>query len=653
MSDSRNSTGETSVVLVNMPVSGIERPSIALGLIKTILTDAGIGSSVSYANLWFVEHFGLSVAQTLITCRPEDAVVDWLFGAAAFPDFAPDHARFLAEVRPQAPQLLEAGLTDDKLLSLRRAMPAFVDEVARKIAAGKPRIVGCTSMFQQHVATLALLRRLKEIAPDIVTIVGGANCESVMGRTTHAQFPWVDYVVSGEADQFAAELFGRILADGRDMPAEAVPFGVFAPVHRAVGYPATATGDGAPRAVTEDVRDLPLPDYGDYFAELDNSLYKHLITPGIPMEFSRGCWWGAKSHCTFCGLNGGNMAYRSKRPERVVDEMETLAERYGTRRIEAVDNIMDMAYFREVLPRLAAREEPLVLFFETKANLRKVQVEALAAAGVQWIQPGIESLDSRVLKLMGKGCTAAQNVLLLKWCRQYGVRASWSVISEFPGEEDPWYAEMAALMPALHHLQAGVTIPLRYDRYSPYHMRPERYGLKLRPAGRYRDAYPIAEADLCDQVYFFEDEKPRPTGAERPGLRAMRIAMVEWRRIWRAAPPIVVMQDTADGLAIEDTRPGRSDAVLRGVDRALVLAADDGPPETALRRSLAEEGHDEAAVTEAAERLIAARLLVRLDGRLIAMPLARRPADLPRPSAFPGGHVARGAGLAEQLLALV
>ena len=124
MSDSRNSTGEAPVVLVNMPVSGIERPSIALGLIKTILTDAGIGTSVSYANLWFVEHFGLSVAQTLITCRPEDAVVDWLFGAAAFPDFAPDHARFLAEVRPQTPQLLDAGLTDEKLLSLRRAMPA-------------------------------------------------------------------------------------------------------------------------------------------------------------------------------------------------------------------------------------------------------------------------------------------------------------------------------------------------------------------------------------------------------------------------------------------------------------------------------------------------------------------------------------------------
>ena len=347
------------------------------------------------------------------------------------------------------------------------------------------------------------------------------------------------------------------------------------------------------------------------------------------------------------------MAYRAKRPERVVDEMEALAARYGTRRIEAVDNIMDMAYFREVLPRLAAREEPLVLFFETKSNLRKAQVEALADAGVQWIQPGIESLDSRVLKLMGKGCTAAQNVLLLKWCRQYDVRASWSVISEFPGEEDGWYAEMAALMPSLHHLQAGVTIPLRYDRYSPYFMRPAQYGLNLRPAGRYRHAYPLAEEALRDQVYFFEDEAPRPTGAERPGLRAMRIAMVEWRRIWRAAPPIVVMEDTAEGLRVEDTRPGRTGTVLRGVDRALLLAADDGPPEMALNRTLAEAGHDEAVVAEAAERLIAARLLVRLDGRLIAMPLARRPVDLPRPSAFPGGHVAKGSGLAEQLLALV
>ncbi|XWN32763.1 MAG: RiPP maturation radical SAM C-methyltransferase [Devosia sp.] len=646
--------GATTVCLVNMPVSGVERPSIALGLLQSILLRHGLATQVLYPNLWFLDYFGLETTQTLISVRPEDAVVDWIFGAAAFPDFAPAHDDYLEKLQSVAPQLATNGLTKESLLALREQAVAFTDWTARKIAARQPKIVGCTSMFQQHVASLAVLRRLREIAPDIVTLMGGANCESVMGRTTHAHYPWVDYVVSGEADQFITELMDKILAKGREIAVEDLPFGVFGPHHRREGYPTTTAGDGAPRAITEDIRDLPLPVYDDYFAELSGCLYAGLVSPGLPMEFSRGCWWGARSHCTFCGLNGGNMSYRAKRPEKVVEEMAEMVRRHGTRRIEAVDNIMDLAYFRAVLPDLAALEEPYILFFETKSNLKKAQVKALADAGVHWIQPGIESLHSKVLTLMRKGCTAAQNVLLLKWCRQYGVRASWSIISEFPGEEDAWYEEMAAFMPALFHLQAGVTVRLRYDRYSPYFTRPDSYGLSLKPAELYRYAYPLDEAAMADQVYFFQDDAPAPLPEERPGLRAVRRRILEWRRAWRDGPPPVLdMHDTPGGLVIEDSRPGGVGMTLQGAERALMFAADDGPPEARVIDHMEKAGFEAALALDVAEKLIEARLMVRLDGRLISLALTKPHRKIPAPSAFPGGHVAKGKGLVEQLIAAV
>jgi len=56
-------------------------------------------------------------------------------------------------------------------------------------------------------------------------------------------------------------------------------------------------------------------------------------------------------------------------------------------------------------------------FYEVKANLTRVQVSALRAAGVTRIQPGIESLSDHVLKLIGKGTCGLRNVQLLKWCR--------------------------------------------------------------------------------------------------------------------------------------------------------------------------------------------------------------------------------------------
>lgn len=644
-------TPAMSVVLVNMPASGVERPSIALGLLKAVLAGNEVPTAVVYPNLWFLDHFGLETSQALISVRPEDAIVDWLFGGVAFPDFEPDHSSYLSAIERWAPQLEASGLNRQRLLDLRRRMPAFIRWTAQRILDRRPKLVGCTSMFQQHVASLALLRTIKDLDPTVTTLLGGANCESIMGKTTHEKCAWVDYVVSGEADQLIAELIGGLLGAETEWPIASLPFGVFGPEHRKTGYPSTKTGDGVPRAITADLRDLPLPDYDDYFAELKSSLYNGLITPGLPIEFSRGCWWGAKSHCTFCGLNGGSMSYRSKPVGDVIQAMTDLSDRYATRRLEVVDNIMDMAYFQSVLPELSEREEPFDLFFETKSNLKKGQIKALADAGVHWIQPGIESLDSRVLRLMRKGCTAAQNILLLKWCRQYGIRASWSIISNFPGEDDDWYADMAAIMPSLYHLQAGVTVPLRYDRYSPYFTNPDDHGLSLRPARAYSYAYPFTDEDLVDLVYFFEERATDAVRRERPGLKAVQACVLEWRRAWKQEPPVLSMSDTAAGLVIEDSRPNGHELVLNGVHRALILESDNGPPETQAIDRLTQSGWSSDDIGDAIEDLVSARLLLRLDHRLIGLPLTKPHTRIPLPSMFPGGYVHKGHGPIEQFLA--
>src|SRR3977135_2135675 len=50
--------------------------------------------------------------------------------------------------------------------------------------------------------------------------------------------------------------------------------------------------------------------------------------PRLVLESSRGCWWGEKHHCTFCGLNGSFMEFRSKSPDQFVDELLAMTERY-------------------------------------------------------------------------------------------------------------------------------------------------------------------------------------------------------------------------------------------------------------------------------------------------------------------------------------
>ncbi|WP_440137743.1 hypothetical protein [Rhizobium leguminosarum] len=74
---------------------------------------------------------------------------------------------------------------------------------------------------------------------------------------------------------------------------------------------------------------------------------------------------------------------------QVPEEMIEMSTRYGTSRIEAVDNILATDYVEKALPRLIALPEKLAILFEVKANLKRHEVEKLAAGGVRWIQPGL------------------------------------------------------------------------------------------------------------------------------------------------------------------------------------------------------------------------------------------------------------------------
>jgi radical SAM superfamily enzyme YgiQ (UPF0313 family) len=63
---------------------------------------------------------------------------------------------------------------------------------------------------------------------------------------------------------------------------------------------------GGPAGLTENLDSLPIPDYTEYFEELKEcGLENKFSKTVIPYESSRGCWWGEKTMCTFCGVNNG------------------------------------------------------------------------------------------------------------------------------------------------------------------------------------------------------------------------------------------------------------------------------------------------------------------------------------------------------------
>jgi ribosomal peptide maturation radical SAM protein 1 len=565
--------GGWPVVLVSMPFMDADRPSIQLGLLKAIVAGHGFPVRTLHANLDLAARIGANPYRVLAAHRGR-MLGDWLFSVEAFGEAAPDRAaRLLDEFVEDLPGLGQSPQEiRDRLLALRdRDIPAYLDELVDGFDWAGARVVGFTSTFQQSTASFALARRLKARWPGIVTVFGGANFDGEMGVELVRRVDCVDIAVIGEGDVALPRLLDSLAAG--------VDPGVVPGVARRSGARVVATPPAPPRAALDD---LPTPDYDEYFARAQTLGLGHGAghrQVWIPFESSRGCWWGAKHHCTFCGLNGTTMRFRSKSSDRVLAELAEQARRCRSFNFEAVDNILDMGYLTTLLPALVGSRADYQLFYEVKANLSRAQLRLLAQSGVNRLQPGLESLSSRVLRLMRKGVRAAQNVNLLRWAQYYGIHVEWNLLWGFPGEDPRDYAEQAAAMPHLAHLRppsgAG---RIWIERFSPLYTDQEAFPPRTRtPERSYRYVYP-AEVDLDRVAYFFEynlDGALPDTAYD--GVRG---AVDEWNASWQAARPPVLTYWSAPGfLQIYDGRREGSEGTytFEGPLADIYLACTDRP----------------------------------------------------------------------------
>ena len=311
-----------------MPFGPLNLPSIGLSLLRAVLERERIPARIEYLTFPFAATIGAGPYTDIADGKPSTCHLagEWVFAGSLFEQSTDQASRYVDELLrgpgsacgvDEDPQLPAADEFVEGILRARAAATPFLDECADRLAATCPRIVGFTSVFQQQLASLALAKRLKERHPEIVILFGGANCEGVMGREVIRRFPFVDAVVSGEAEVVLPGLVRAVL-EGRsydDQP------GVFT-ASQLLADPA----GNAPRLQNMD--DLPFTDYADFFAQA--AATERIPTDNLQLLFeaSRGCWWGAKQHCVFCGLNGATMAFRSKSAGRALDELRTLSAQW-------------------------------------------------------------------------------------------------------------------------------------------------------------------------------------------------------------------------------------------------------------------------------------------------------------------------------------
>jgi ribosomal peptide maturation radical SAM protein 1 len=605
------------IALINMPFATLNLASIGLTQLKAILdrdcADAAT-TQIFYLNHWFAGLLGFEehddIASTVNSANR--GFGDWLFRQAAFPDLPDNTVEYF---RRYFPRKTEEG---QRLLALasrvRPQLKAFGEELIDRHGLDHYDIVGFTSMFSQTVPSIAMARQIRARNPKVILVMGGANCEAPMGSELVRNVAPLDYVFSGPALK-SFPRFVRLCAESQVERAREIP-GVFSKERAATAGGDVEIGD---ELDIDDVVDLDYRPFMDLVAERWPG---RKIPISLPFETSRGCWWGERAHCTFCGLNGMTMTYHSMEPQRALKLINSLFQYDGVDRLLCVDNILPKSYLKTVFPALNPPDSTNI-FYEVKADLTEEDVRILARARVTAVQPGIEALDTSTLKLMRKGVTSFTNILLLMNCLTHVVQPVWNLLIGFPGEESEVFERYLKVIPTLVHLPPPTGVyPVRFDRYSPYFKEATDYGLRLEPLPFYSLTYSLP-AEACKNIaYYFGD---RNYGAPYMQMVARYIAPLEqaiaaWQKRWSEAPPELYVERPGETPLIYDSRSAAPERLeLDAAAGRLLAALSSRMDQTRLRALLPELTAEE--VETSLQRLMDRRLLFTEGDRFMSVVL--------------------------------
>ncbi len=615
------------IVIVVMPFLSSFTPSLQAGLVTSMAEESGWEATSFYPCLDFAALTGVSVYESLAQ-RTSLLLGEWLFSHAAFGEEAPDpHACFPSDHSNHFDYLFPYfdGSKSETLKFLtdlrQQKVPTFLDSIIDSFDFGSCDVVGFTCTFSQFTASVALAKRLKQRFPHLITLFGGSNFDLPMGPELYKTSDAIDIAVVGEADL----IFDRLL----DSLAQGCsPQGIEGVICRDAQGTMCFTEPGP---LNRDLDRLPFPNYQPYFSHLSEVGLKVRMRADtkVPIESSRGCWWGQVKHCIFCGLNGVGIEYRVKSPERTNLEFRALASTYRTLRFSAVDNIMHRDLPDKLFTKFAEDNLGFRIFYETKANVKPQALATMAAGGVKEIQAGIESLSTDVLRLMRKGTTATQNVNCMRWSRYFSITLMWNFLYGFPGEVASYYEDQNTLMKKITHLEPPDGIGrLRMDRFSPlYYEAKELNVTSFEPAFAYRYIYP--KLTNCHDVAYYFDYTRHDELLEED-IAPSREIIERWLKAWKSNNvPVFTARMGPDFVAIDDRRLDypRLSYTIDG-DHARVFRASFVQPRT--RSALEKELHLDSDRLEAIlGELDSVGLLLLDENRVLALPIPEGPFHLP------------------------
>ena len=279
-----------------------------------------------------------------------------------------------------------------------------------------PHIVGITSVTMTFDNAINVIKDVKSIDPDIITVMGGPHVTFCAGDTMNS-FPALDCIVLGEGEETIVGLARAVDKVGDWGNIKGLVYRSGSEIH--------STGFKLPGI---EMDSLPVP--ARHLLPLGR--YRALEMP-ISMTTSRGCPF----KCIFCvgrRMVGAKVRYLS--PGKVVDELEYLS----TLNFDQI-NIADDVFTASKRHCVAVCDEIMRRKIKTKwsafARVDTVSREVLGKmkeAGCSVVSFGVETGNRDILKTIKKGITLEQVIAAVKMCIDFEITPHASFILGLPGE---------------------------------------------------------------------------------------------------------------------------------------------------------------------------------------------------------------------------
>lgn len=299
---------------------------------------------------------------------------------------------------------------------VRRPEAAFAAAVAKY----EPAIVGFSASASTFKPALALAGHLRRARPNAQTVFGGVH--PTWRPAEVAAEPAVDYVVFGEGEVTAVELFNALEKGQKPVDIKGVAF----------------RNDGTvvvnePRQLVENLDSLPLPAY-DLLPVTSYSTPQASRLPLMAMITSRGCPY----HCIFCDAHlVFGRKYRFHSPERTFAEMLLLKKRFAVRQIAFKDS--EFTLNLERVDRLCDLiiSERLDLLWTCNGRVGRLPLpllQKMRRAGCRMIWYGVESGDQSILETLKKQITLDEARETFRLTRLAKIRTVANFLVGNPGE---------------------------------------------------------------------------------------------------------------------------------------------------------------------------------------------------------------------------